>query len=232
MQFMRCDLRSGFGRARRAVPIGLGILGILLPAVHPEAAAAAAVTAGHGYRVVTYRGYSFQVPRQLAGGQPRPSPAGLCPLQPPRVLSGHSPTQPGMPEPGFSGPPRPCSSSLPPARPRAPPTWDAVNRQVNVTAHGIRITATFDAPPPARSTRSWPVRACRAPSNGPARGRADSVAAGGGHQLPRARIRHLYRTQPIRHAARGGLTHPTQLSGYTSAARTRLARSPISPRRG
>jgi hypothetical protein len=61
MRFMRSDLRRGFGRARRAVPIGLGILGILLPAVHAEAATAAA--AGSGSQLVAYRGYSFQVPR-------------------------------------------------------------------------------------------------------------------------------------------------------------------------
>jgi hypothetical protein len=142
MRFMGCDLRSGFGRARRAVPIGLGILGILLPAVHAEPAAAA--TAAHGFRLVSYRGYSFQVPRSwrvinLAHHRRTcvrfdrhavylgtPSGNQACPSQ----VFGT--TEAMLVEPA--------------ARKTAlTSSWNAVTRQVNVTAHRVRVTATFDA---------------------------------------------------------------------------------------
>ena len=45
---------------RRAIPVGMAIAGLLLPAVH--AGAAASASADQGSRLVTYRGYSFRVP--------------------------------------------------------------------------------------------------------------------------------------------------------------------------
>jgi Domain of unknown function (DUF1906) len=141
MRFMGCDLRSGFGRARRAIPIGLGVLGILLSAVHAEAATAA--PAGSGFRSVAYRGYSFQVPRswrviKLAHhrrtcvrfnrhvaylGTPPPNQA--CPSQ------AFGTTEAMLIEPASGHAPRTSS-------------WNPVTRQVTVTADRIRITATFD----------------------------------------------------------------------------------------
>jgi Domain of unknown function (DUF1906) len=141
MRFMGCDLRSGFRRARRAIPIGLGILGILLPAVHAEAATAAA--AGSGSRWVAYRGYSFQVPRSWRvinlANQRRtcvrfnrhvvylgtPAPNQACPSQ------AFGTTEAMLIEPASGHAPRISS-------------WNPVTRQVTVTADRIRITATFD----------------------------------------------------------------------------------------
>ena len=141
MQFMRCDLRSGFGRARRAVPIGLGILGILLLAVHPGAAAAA--TAGHGFQLVTYRGYSFQVPRSwrvINLAQHRPT---CVRFDRHTVYLGTPPGNQACPSQVFGT----TEAMLvePAARKAArTSTWDPVTRQVNVTANRIRVTATFD----------------------------------------------------------------------------------------
>ena len=141
MWFMRSDLRSGFGRARRAVPIALGILGILLPVVHAEAAAAA--TAGHAFRLVTYRGYSFQIPsgwRVINLAHHRracvrfdrhavylgtPSRSQACPS---RLLGT---TEAMLIEPAAHHAARIS-------------VWNAVSRQVIVGTRRIRITATFD----------------------------------------------------------------------------------------
>jgi hypothetical protein len=127
---------------RRAIPVGMAIAGLLLPAVH--AGAAAAASADQGSRLVTYRGYSFRVPaswRVVDLAQHRracvrfdrhavylgtPSPSQRCPS---RLLGT---TEAMLVEPA-SGQAAHISE------------WNAVNRQVKVVAHGINITATFDA---------------------------------------------------------------------------------------
>jgi len=127
---------------RRAILIGMAIAGLLLPAVHPGAAVAAA--ADPGFRLVTYDGYSFKVPatwRVVNLAQHRracvrfdrhavylgtPSPSQVCPS---RILGT---TEAMLVEPA-SGQAAHISE------------WNAVNRQVNVVAHGIHITATFDS---------------------------------------------------------------------------------------
>ena len=127
---------------RRAIPVGMAIAGLLLPAVHAGAAAAAA--ADQGSRLVTYRGYSFRVPaswRVVDLAQHRracvrfdrhavylgtPSPSQRCPS---RLLG----TTEAMLVKPASGQAAHISE------------WNAVNRQVKVVAHGINITATFDA---------------------------------------------------------------------------------------
>ena len=127
---------------RRAIPVGMAIAGLVLPAVHPAAAAAAA--ADPGFRLVTYLGYSFKVPpswRVVDLAQNRracvrfdrhavylgtPSPSQVCPS---RILGT---TEAMLVEPA-SGQAAHISE------------WNAVNRQVNVVAQGIHITATFDS---------------------------------------------------------------------------------------
>jgi len=139
---MGCGLRSAFRRARRAVPIGLGILGILLPAVHPEAAAAA--TAGHGFRLVSYRGYSFQVPRGWRVINLADHPRACVRFDRHAVYLGTPPGNQACPSQIFGT----TEAMLvePAARKAAlTSTWDPVTRQVNVTAHRIRVTATFDS---------------------------------------------------------------------------------------
>jgi hypothetical protein len=120
----------------------MAIAGLLLPAVH--AGVAAAASADQGSRLVTYRGYSFRVPaswRVVDLAQHRracvrfdrhavylgtPSPSQRCPS---RLLGT---TEAMLVEPA-SGQAAHISE------------WNAVNRQVKVVAHGINITATFDA---------------------------------------------------------------------------------------
>ena len=127
---------------RRAIPAGMAIAGLLLPALY--AGPAAAASAAQGSRLVTYRGYSFQVPaswRVVDLAQHRracvrfdrhavylgtPSPSQRCPS---RLLGT---TEAMLVEPA-SGQAAHISE------------WNAVNRQVKVVAHGINITATFDA---------------------------------------------------------------------------------------
>jgi len=120
----------------------MAIMGLLLPAVHPEPAAAAA--ADPGSRLVIYRGYSFRVPaswRVINLAQHRrtcvrfnrhaiylgtPSPSQACPS---RALGT---TEAMLVEPA--------------ARHAAVISeWNPVSRQVSVTADRIRITATFDS---------------------------------------------------------------------------------------
>jgi Domain of unknown function (DUF1906)/Bacterial SH3 domain len=116
-------------------------MALLLPVAHSGAAAAAA--ADPGLRLVTYRGYSFKVPanwRVVHLAQHRracvrfdrhavylgtPSPSQACPS---RLLGT---TEAMLVEPA-SGDATHISE------------WSAVRRQVNVIAHGIHITATFD----------------------------------------------------------------------------------------
>ncbi len=139
MRFMGCDLRSGFGRARRAIPIGLGILGILLSAVHAEAAAAA----GSGSRWVAYRGYSFQVPRSWRV-------INLAHHRRTCVRFDRHAVYLGTPPPNQACPSQVFGTTeamlVEPAAGKAArtSTWDPVARQVNVTARRIRVTATFD----------------------------------------------------------------------------------------
>ena len=127
---------------RRAIPAGMAVAGLLLPAVHPGAAVAAA--AEPGFRLVTYRGYSFKVPpswRVVNLAQHRracvrfdrhavylgtPSASQKCPS---RLLGT---TEAMLVEPA-SGHAAHISE------------YNAVNRQVNVVAHGIHVTATFDS---------------------------------------------------------------------------------------
>jgi len=142
MWFMRCDLRSGFGRARRAVPIALGILGILLPAVHAEAAAAA--TAGHAFRLVTYRGYSFQIPSGWRVINLAHHRRACVRFDRHAVYLGTPPENQACPSQVFG---TTEAMLVEPAASKAAgtSTWDPVTRQVNVTAHRIRVTATFNA---------------------------------------------------------------------------------------
>jgi hypothetical protein len=120
----------------------MAIAGLLLPAV--PAGAATAAPAVHASRLVTYLGYSFRVPaswRVVDLDQHRracvrfdrhavylgtPSPSQRCPS---RLLGT---TEAMLVEPA-SGHAAHISE------------WNAVNRQVRVVAHGINITATFDA---------------------------------------------------------------------------------------
>ncbi len=145
----RCWLSRGLAKPWRAIPVGMAIAGLILPAVHPGAAAAAA--ADPGSRLVTYRGYSFRVPanwRVVDLAQHRrtcvrfdrhavylgtPSPSQACPS---RLLGT---TEAMLVEPA-SGHAAHISE------------WNSVNRQVNVIAHGIHITATFDT---HRSQIDW-----------------------------------------------------------------------------
>jgi Domain of unknown function (DUF1906) len=141
MRFMGCGLRRGIGRARRAIPIGLGIAGILLPAVHAEAASAAA--AGSGFRLVAYRGYSFQVPRSWRV-------INLAHNRPTCVRFNRHAVYLGTPAPNQACPSQAFGTTeamlIEPAAKKSPHTssWSPVTRQITVTAHRIRITATFD----------------------------------------------------------------------------------------
>jgi hypothetical protein len=141
-------LRRGLAEARRAIPVGVAIMGILLPAFSPETAAASpaettAATADPAFRSVTYRGYSFYVPRSwrvIALAHHRracvrfdrhrvylgtPSRSQVCPS---RIF--------GTTE----------AMLIEPASRHAAPVsaWNPVTRQVTVTANRISITATFD----------------------------------------------------------------------------------------
>jgi Domain of unknown function (DUF1906) len=134
-------IRHGCTRPRRLILAGLAIMAILLPVAHSGAAAAA--TAEPGLRLVTYLGYSFKVPaswRVVDLDQHQracvrfdrhavylgtPSPSQACPS---RLLGT---TEAMLVEPA-AGPAAHISE------------WNAVRRQVNVVAHGIHITATFD----------------------------------------------------------------------------------------
>ena len=138
---MGCDLRRGIRRARRAVPIGLGILGILLPAVHPEAAAAA--TAGDGFRSVSYRGYSFQVPSSWRVINLAHHPRACVRFNRHAVYMGTPSANQACPSQAFG---TTEAMLIEPASGAAPRTssWNPVTRQVTVTAQRIRITATFD----------------------------------------------------------------------------------------
>src|SRR5262245_22999909 len=136
-----CGLRRGRVRPWRAIPAGVAIMALLLPVAHSGAAAADA--ADPGLRLVTYHGYSFKVPaswRVVDLAQHRracvrfdrhavylgtPSPSQACPS---RLLGT---TEAMLVEPA-SGDAAHISE------------WSAVRRQVNVIAHGIHITATFD----------------------------------------------------------------------------------------
>src|SRR5262245_47124369 len=137
----RCEHRRGLAKPWRAIPVGMAIMGLLLPAVHPGAAAAAG--ADPGLRLVTYRGYSFKVPpswrvvnlahhRRACVRFDRhavylgtPSRNQACPS---RLL--------GTTEAMLVGPASRHAAHI--------SEWNAVSRQVNVVAHGIHITATFD----------------------------------------------------------------------------------------
>jgi len=119
----------------------MAIMALLLPVAHSGAAAAA--TAEPGLRLVTYLGYSFKVPaswRVVDLDQHQracvrfdrhavylgtPSQSQACPS---RLLGT---TEAMLVEPA-AGPAAHISE------------WNAVRRQVNVVAHGIHITATFD----------------------------------------------------------------------------------------
>ena len=137
----RRELRRGLAKPWRVIPVGVAIMGLLLPVVHSGAAVAA--VADPGFRLVTYRGYSFKVPpnwRVVNLDQHRracvrfdrhavylgtPSRSQACPS---RLLGT---TEAMLVEPA-SGQAAHVSE------------WNAVSRQVNVIAHGVRITATFD----------------------------------------------------------------------------------------
>src|SRR6516165_7003994 len=127
---------------RRAVLVGMAIAGLLLPAVHPEAAAAAA--ADPGFRLVTYRGYSFKVP-------PSWRVVNLAQHRRACVRFDRHAVYLGTPSPGQKCPSRLLGTTeamlVEPASGRAAhiSEYNAVNRQVNVAAHGIHITATFDS---------------------------------------------------------------------------------------
>jgi glycoside hydrolase-like protein len=134
-------IRHGCTRPWRLILAGLAIMALLLPVAHSGAAAAA--TAEPGLRLVTYLGYSFKVPaswRVVDLDQHQracvrfdrhavylgtPSPSQACPS---RLLGT---TEAMLVEPA-AGPAAHISE------------WNAVRRQVNVVAHGIHITATFD----------------------------------------------------------------------------------------
>ena len=136
----RCELRRGPAKRWRAIPAGMAIMGLLLPALHPGTAAAAA--ADPGSRSATYRGYSFRVPpswRVINLGQHQrtcvrfdrhvvylgtPSRNQACPS---RIL--------GTTEAMLVEPASRHAAHI--------SEWNAVSRQVNVIARGIRITATF-----------------------------------------------------------------------------------------
>jgi hypothetical protein len=115
-------------------------MGLLLLAVQPGAAAAAA--ADPGSRLVIYRGYSFQVPaswRVINLSQHRRT----C------VRFNRHAIYLGTPSPSQTCPSRALGTTeamlVEPASPHAAgaSVWNAVTRQVNVTADRIRITATF-----------------------------------------------------------------------------------------
>ena len=127
---------------RRAIGVAMAIAGLLLPAVHPGAAVAAA--ADPGIRLVTYDGYSFKVPaswRVVNLDQRRRA----C------VRFDRHAIYLGTPSPNQSCPSRLLGTTeamlVEPASGQAPhiSEYNAVNRQVNVVAHGIHITATFDS---------------------------------------------------------------------------------------
>ena len=142
MRFMGWDLRSGIGRTRRAIPIGLGIAAILLPAVHAEAASAAA--AGSGFRWVAYRGYSFHVPRSWRV-------INLADHQRACVRFDRHAVYLGAPSGNQACPSQAFGTTeamlIGPAAKKTPRTssWNPVTRQFTVTAHRIAITATFDS---------------------------------------------------------------------------------------
>ena len=137
----RRELRRGPAKPWRVIPAGVAIMGLLLPAVHSGAAAAAATDPG--FRMVTYHGYSFEVPPSWrvvnldqnwracvrfdrhAVYLGTPSRSQACPS---RLLGT---TEAMLVEPA-SGQAAHISE------------WNAVSRQVNVIAHGVHITATFD----------------------------------------------------------------------------------------
>jgi Domain of unknown function (DUF1906) len=137
----RCELKRGRVRPRRVIPVGVAIMALLFPVAHSGAAAADA--ADPGLRLVTYRGYSFKVPagwRVVDLAQHRracvrfdrhvvylgtPPQSQACPS---RLLGT---TEAMLVEPASGDAPHISE-------------WSAVRRQVNVIAHGIHITATFD----------------------------------------------------------------------------------------
>ena len=127
---------------RRAIPAGMAIAGLLLPAVHPGAAVAAA--AEPEFRLVTYHGYSFKVP-------PSWRVVNLAQHRRACVRFDRHAVYLGTPSPKQACPSRLLGTTeamlVEPASSQAAHTseWNAVNRQVNVTAHGIHITATFDS---------------------------------------------------------------------------------------
>ena len=134
-------IRHGRARPRRVILAGMAIMALLLPLARSGAAAAA--TAEPGLRLVTYLGYSFKVPagwRVVQLDQHRracvrfdrhavylgtPSQSQVCPSR----LLGTTEAMLVEPDPG------PAAHIS---------EWSAVSRQVNVIAHGIHITATFD----------------------------------------------------------------------------------------
>jgi Domain of unknown function (DUF1906) len=135
------EIRHGRARPRRVILAGMAIMALLLPLAHSGAAAAA--TAEPGLRLVTYDGYSFKVPAgwrvvQLDQHQRAcvrfdrhavylgtPSQSQICPSR----LLGTTEAMLVEPDPGHA---------------THISEWSAVSRQVNVIAHGIHITATFD----------------------------------------------------------------------------------------
>ena len=133
------ELRRGLARAPRTIAVAIAITGVLLPAVNAGTKAAAA---DHGFRSVTYLGYSFQVPGSWRVINLAQHPRTCVRFDRHRLYLGTPSRDQACPSRIFG---TTEAMLIEPASRHAAriSVWNSVARQVSVIAHRIRITATF-----------------------------------------------------------------------------------------
>jgi len=134
------ELRRGLARAWRVIGVAIAITGVLLPAVNAGTKATAA--ADLGFRPVTYRGYSFQVPGSWRVIYLAHHRRTCVRFDMHRVYLGTPSRNQECPSRIFG---TTEAMLIEPAGRQAArmSAWNPVARQVTVITHRIRIMATF-----------------------------------------------------------------------------------------